>query len=277
MPKSTSWTTGSPTHFFADAFDYGYYTDDVAKTISPSTRWMQRLDRLCSRANMTLSEVTYAMDTDSGRGAALGGLIKVFDEQIQDISQKALGDISCKTSKPGDTASASASAGAGIYPNSMIATISRVQVNAYHFLGNDPSVNYPGLIELFHLACRWTEQATALDHATDWALYSSESYFRHTVLVASIILRISHSHQLKAKVDLGTAERGYFATVRLLKRRSLQSGDVNAQAAQLLSELWHNDFCFKGPDGMYDSLYVRIRRRGVSRFLPPTQPPPFVH
>lgn len=258
---STSWTTGSPPHFFSDAFDYECYTGSIAKSIPPSIRWMQKFDRLCTRATIALSDITSVVTSDPCRSAALNGMIATFDEQIRDISQKALEDLPSKASMATETSTSTPP----MYPNSLIAIMSRISINSYHFFGTDPGTHYPKLVELFYLACRWTEQATSLDQATDWALYSSESYSRHILLVAAIILRISHSHQLKSSIEPRAGERAFFAAVKLLKRRSLQSGDVNAQSALQLSELWHNDSCFRRPDGGYDSLEVRIRGRGVSQ------------
>lgn len=224
---------------------------------------MQKFETLCTRATIALSEATWAIDTEPSRRGMLWSLIKLFDEQILDIGQKARDDISAKTSETVDKSST----GPAMYPNSLITTMSRLYINSYHFFGTDIAMHYAGLIELFHLACGWAEQATTLDQETDWALYSSESYFRHIALAAATILRISHSPQLKSNVDFAAGERAYFAAVRILKRRSLHTGDVNAQMAQLLTELWHNDYCFKNPDGSYDSLNVRTRSRGVRTCL----------
>lgn len=261
--NSTSWTNGTPPHFFANAIDYASGSDEMAQSTYPSIRWMQKFETLCTRATIALSEATRGIETEPFRGGMLCSLIKLFDEQILDIGQKARVDISAKTSETIDKSSTSPA----MYPNSLITTMSRVYINSYHFLGTDPAMHYAGLIDLFHLACRWAEQATTLDQATDWALYSSESYFRHIALAATAILRISQSPQLKSKIDSAAGERAYFAAIRILKRRSLHTGDVNAQMAQLLTELWHADDCFKNSDGSYDSLNVRTRSRGVRLYL----------
>lgn len=224
---------------------------------------MQKFERLCTRATIALSEATCAIDTEPSRGGMLWSLIKLFEEQILDVGQKALDDISAKASETIEKSST----GPAMYPNSLITNMSRVYINSYHFLGTNLAMRSAGLIDLFHLACRWAEQATTLDQATDWALYSSESYFRHIALAAIAILRISHSPQLKSKVDFAAGERAYFAAIRIVKRRSLHMGDVNAQLAQLLTELWHKDDCFKNSDGSYDSLSVRTRSRGVRIYL----------
>jgi hypothetical protein len=152
-------------------------------------------------------------------------------------------------------------------PNPMIISICRIYINAFHFFASDVSTHFADLIELYHSACQWAQQICEMDEINDWALYSSESYFRFEVLAATIILRISQCDKLKSNVDLEFGERAYFSIVKLIKKRSLQTRDVNAHTAAVLSELWHNNDCFKLPDGSHDSLKVCFSGRGV-RFQP---------
>ena len=227
---------------------------DVANHLSPSVYWMQKFEKLLSLATRTLSD---ACVTAGSNPDTLCSLIRLYDEQLLELSQKALDEMRSKVSDPLTDLTAEAIA----LPNPLIVGISRIHINAFHFFGNGAS-HLSGLIELYHLACRWTQQAAEADKVNDWALYSSESYFRYLILVATIILRISRSH-LKTKIDLRTSERAYFAAVNLIKRRTLQTGDVNAQMTMILSELWHSEYCFKLSDGSIDSLHVQTIGHGV--------------
>ncbi|KAH8898123.1 hypothetical protein GQ53DRAFT_623572, partial [Thozetella sp. PMI_491] len=184
---------------------------------------------------------------------------QLFDDQMLEIGRKAVKDMSSRTSVP----SAGSQPRAPLLPNPLIITLARVHINAFHFFGGDITLHLQDIIELYSLACHWTQQAAEMDEASGWALYSSESYFRHMVLVATIILRISQSRQLKSRVDLRRGERAYFTVVKFLKRRSLHARDVNAHTATILSELWHSNSCFRQPDGSFDSLHVRFSGRGV--------------
>jgi len=145
----------------------------------------------------------------------------------------------------------------------MIITVTRLHMNAFHFFGTDHSIHLPELIKLYHIACHWTDQAPDMDEANNWAFYSSESYFRHMLLIATIILRISRSHQLKSSIDLRKSEKAYFTVVRLLMKRSLSTRDVNACTANMLSALWNSDYCFRQRDGSYGNLTVPVSGRGV--------------
>ncbi|KAK5046219.1 hypothetical protein LTR84_008362 [Exophiala bonariae] len=270
----TSWTIGSPPHLLSDAFDLASYDGSLARTVPSSIYWMQRFEKLSTRLTITLTELVCA--TNDGvkcqSDLVLNGLIQVFDEQILEMSRKALKEMQPERTSSGDRA-ASAGSRAQMYPNPLIVGMSRIHLNAYHFFGTDICLHLSYLIELHQLACQWTQQACKMDNDNDWALYSSESYFRHMVLVAVVILRISHSQELKVKVDVAKGELAYFTIVKLLKRRSLQIGDVNAQTAASLSALWNDDYCFRLPDGTQNSLNVRTRGQGVMDIVYDCIPP----
>ena len=220
---------------------------------------MQKFEKLLSRADGALADIILTEPSSS----TLSTLIKIFDDQILEVSRKALTDIQSDTS--GTTAATRQDV--SILPNPLIVNLARLHIHSYYFYEAGQSVRLPGLVDLYSLVCQFVDQATEMDRKTDWALYSSESYGRHLAMIAAIILRISHSQQLKSKIDGRQGERAFFAVVKLLKRRSLQIGDVNAQLANVFSQLWHSDYCFKLQDGSYDSLHIRTRGRGVRLIL----------
>jgi hypothetical protein len=219
---------------------------------------MQEFEKICTRANMALTDLIQSHGLDSPK-ESLHSLIKIFDDQIINISRKAIRDLRSKNIGPTE----GLRAGVPLLPNPMIISVTRVHVNAFHFFGTDRFVHFPELINLYHLACHWTDQASDMDEANNWAFYSSESYFRHMLLIATVILRISRNDQLKSSIDLRKGEKAYFTVVRLLKKRSLSTRDVNANTANILSELWNNDYCFRQRDGSNDSLSVPVSGRGV--------------
>ena len=218
---------------------------------------MQKFEKVVTRGHATLSDLILSDNSST----ILSSMIKVFDDQVLELSRQALQDIQASRSRM-DVA---ASPDPKYLPNPLIVIMVRFHLHTYHFLGSESPMRLSGLIEVYNLACQWTDQASEHDRQSDWALYSSESYFRHIILVAAVILRITKSTQLKSCIDVHRGERAYFAAIKLLKRRSLQSCDVNSKMANMFSQLWHNACCFKTPDGSSDSLDVRTRGRGVSQ------------
>jgi hypothetical protein len=253
---STSWTSGSPPHYVTDAFDLLSNFDDLSRFLSPNIFWIQEFDKVFTRANIKLTELAYS-DTLSSTKETFRDLIKHFDDEILQMSRKAVRNTNPQYSEPAELSCFAT-------PLPMIITAFRIHINAFHFLASDITLHVPQFIELYYLACYWTQNASDADETNSWALYSSEPYFRHMFLVATIILRISRSPLLKSKVDLSKGEGAYYALVNMLKKRSLLTDDSNTHMANILSEIWRSDDCFMLPDGSYDSLLIQKSGRGVS-------------
>ena len=260
--SSTNFSTGLPLLCVTDAFDHLDQGDKtIIKSIPPSTYWMQKFEKLLTRSILVLTEVS-SVNNGHVSTAALAPLIQHFEGQMLEIGRNALDELQLK--EPVETPRTDVS----VLPNPLIVELARVHLRSFYFMANDASTQVSHMIELHYLGCSWVEQASQLDRTSDWAMYSSETYFRTIILVAAMILRIHHSPQLKIKVDARLGEKSYFAAVKLLRRRSLQPNDVNSHTAIILSKLWHSDFFSKrsGEEGTQgsDSLRVRIRGRAVS-------------
>jgi hypothetical protein len=95
----------------------------------------------------------------------------------------------------------------------------------------------------------------------DFALDASNYYTRMALLAAFCILRIVRS-QLREYINLRDAEQSLFKAISLVKRRSMQHGDLDERYATILSQLWSNSNSTNNtnPDG----LDLRIRSRLVS-------------
>lgn len=253
--NSTSWSIGSPPHCVTDGFDLLSDFDDLSKFLSPSIFWIQEFDRAFIRANTKLTGWAYSESLIS-TCEAFRDLIKYFDDEILQMSRKTIGNANSQHSEPVGLSHFAT-------PLPLIITAFRIYINAFHFLASDITFHVPQLIELYYLVCHWTQNAFDADEASSWAFYSSESYFRHMILVATIILRISRSPLLKEKVNLSKGEDAYRTVIHMLRRRSLSKEDSNARMADNLSELWRSNDWFKLPDGSHNSLFVQKSGHGV--------------
>lgn len=238
-----------------DAFDLMSNFDDLSRYLSPSIFWIQEFDKVFTRANTTLTEWAWSQTLTSTK-EPFRDLIKHFDDEILQMSRKTVGNAKSQYPERIELSSFA-------IPLPMIITAFRIRINAFHFFGSDIKFHIPQLIELYYLACYWTQSASDVDEANNWALYSSESYFRHMLLVAAIILRIYRSPRLKAKIDLRKGEHAYYTLVHMLKKRSLLNDDSNEHMADVLSALWRSEDCFKLSDGSYDSLFIPKSGHGV--------------
>lgn len=138
MHCSTSWSTGCPPHCTTDSFDTCSYDEDVAKVLSPSVFWMQEFEKLCSRAIMTLTDFVHSRAQDSPK-ETLRDLVKLFDQEILNINRKAVRDTEQENSQSEEASRF----GMPILPNSMIISILRVHINAFHLFGSDICIHLP--------------------------------------------------------------------------------------------------------------------------------------
>ena len=122
---------------------------DVANHLSPSVYWMQKFKKLLTLATRTLSDASVTAGSNQD---TLCSLIRLYDEQLLELSQKAVDDMRSNVSDPLTNLTAEAIA----LPNPLIVGISRIHINAFHFFGNGAS-HLSSLIELYHSACRWTQ------------------------------------------------------------------------------------------------------------------------
>lgn len=252
----TNITSGLPPVRVKDAFELDLQDSGLVRS---RTGWMQKFDKAFTESISSLVDVASNDSANCPKGV-LGPMIKLFDDQIVDISQRAVEVLHQQSSRVSQTTHGRINP----TPIPLAVNGARCIIRAFHFFDHDPLASLEALIELFHFVCDWTKQACEVDKVTSWVVYCSESYFRQMTLIAVVVLRLCHSQHLASRIDLRLGENTYFAIVRLLKKRSLQTGDINAQTASTLTELWHNDYCFQRPDGTHDSLYVRTRQRGVS-------------
>lgn len=216
---------------------------------------MQEFDKVFTQANIKLTEWAYS-DILSSTKETFRDLIKHFDDEILQMSRKTIGNTNSQYSEPVELSRFAT-------PLPLIITAFRININAFHFFASDITFHVPQLIELYYLACYWTQNASDADEASSWALYSSESYFRHMILVAAIILRISRSSRLKEKVNLTRGEDAYRTIIHMLNKRSLSKDDSNAHMADSLSGLWRSNALFKLPDGSHDSMFIPKSGHGV--------------
>lgn len=120
-----------------------------------------------------------------------------------------------------------------------------------------------GLLEVYNVAVGLIEAFSALDAATDFALYSTFYYSRSLALACLVILKL-HRCSLEIPTDREKGEICYFGAVHLLRRRAVFSPDLDSKLSAMFIDLWSSTAVFRNAEGHVDSLRVRIRSRLVS-------------
>ena len=64
-----------------------------------------------------------------------------------------------------------------------------------------------------------------------------------------------------AFVDVDAGQKAYFAAILFFRKSSLESDDLCARAAGILTQLWTSNNVFKCSNGRIESLGTRIRSR----------------
>ena len=187
--------------------------------------------------------------------ASLEGIIEIFDSQARMLQSQLQDDIGTKQ-LPWDVVIAKA------LTDMLTMYCVRLHICVSRFMVRQP-VSMTGLVELYGIAIGLIEKYSSMDAASDLALYSTFYLSRALGLAAFVVLKLHHSPQ-HLVIDRERGERCYFSVIRLCRRRSLDTPDLDSRLATILTELWSSSMVFRGPDGIFDALNVRIRSRLVS-------------
>jgi len=105
------------------------------------------------------------------------------------------------------------------------------------------------------------DNATTLDHSSEFSLSCTAYVHRLIVLAAISILKISKSN-LAPYLDLKGGEKSYFSGIIFLRKMSLESDDLTGRAAVILSQMWTSNRIFKRADRIVNGLgALHIRSR----------------
>lgn len=189
---------------------------------------------------------------------SLEGIIEIFDSQAHMLRSQLQDDIGTKQFSC-DMVIAKA------LTDILTMYCVRLHICVSRFMVRQP-VSMTGLMELYGIAIGLIEKYSAMDAATDLALYSTFYHSRTLGLASFVILKLHHSPQ-HLVIDRERGERCYFSVIRLCRRRCLDTPDLDSKLATILTELWSSSMVFRGPDGTVDALNVRIRSRLVSAEL----------
>ena len=140
--------------------------------------------------------------------------------------------------------------------------VARLNIRAFEFFDESSDDKATRLIELFEAATSFIEQMTAEDHAIDFALYCPHIFLSAMSLANATLLRIAKC-EMSRHVDVKRGERLYFATLQLLRKRSLHYSDLDASTAKLFTQIWQSKRVFVSHDGTQSALRVRLKTRGV--------------
>lgn len=136
----------------------------------------------------------------------------------------------------------------------------RLHILSFYFLQNPASPNQEGLLQLYTLCCKLTNDINNLNQHPQLVDICTVFIERAVMLAAICILKI-HRSELAPFIDLDAGERAYFSAIQFCKQASLENDDLGARAFTILSQLWTSRNVFQRSNGRIDSLSTRIRTR----------------
>lgn len=116
------------------------------------------------------------------------------------------------------------------------------------------------MLHLYSAACSFIETAVVEDERVKFTETCPVFIERTISLAAFTILKIRRS-SLAQYIDVEAGEKAYFSAILLCRRASLQSDDISARAATIMTQLWNSKIIFRQADGRVQSLMTRIRSR----------------
>lgn len=139
----------------------------------------------------------------------------------------------------------------------------RLLIRAFHFFGNPDSQRSTGILQTFFIACDLIECSSRLDSDVDFGSHCDFTQSRTIGLAAVCILRVLRSG-LAAHVDVGRGELMISEAIRISRKRSIRTNDLDSRNAIILTQLWSCPRVFQYKGGTVDGLRLLLRGRLVS-------------
>ncbi|KAF7544936.1 hypothetical protein G7046_g9675 [Stylonectria norvegica] len=121
-------------------------------------------------------------------------------------------------------------------------------------------------IHLLIWALHFFNVSVQLDAECGSESHCSQMGARSRTLAAVCILRVLRSN-LRAQVNVQRGEEMYFEAIRISRKRSIQSNDLDARNCSILTQIWSSTRLFKYKDGSVNGLRLLLRGR-LSMSLP---------
>jgi transcriptional regulatory protein LEU3 len=137
----------------------------------------------------------------------------------------------------------------------------RIHILAFLFFTNPENPDYESLSRLYSLCVSTLRLVNNLSQSVNNFTTTCLSFVDRTVTLAGFcILKLVRS-PLAQHLDLLAGEQAYFYAVQFTKSMSLQSNDLPARAAAIMTNLWNSSKVFRKKDGTVESLGLRLRTR----------------
>lgn len=231
-----SCTDGVPPVYIPDNYDHSYCQAQTINALPLALRFSKTLSRILTESILELEK--YALSKPmSQRGPVLNPIIDAASLSLADLEPTCPADI-----------------------DRFYLISAELQILSFHLLGPKESFQDTKLIKMHDLSCQAIELLESLERNEGFCDHAPLAAMKYLSLASFSILKLSRSH-VAEKLDLGRGKTAYFGAISLCRKAAVESEDIIARLAKILTQLWNSKQLFRKADGTLDPLTLRCGSR----------------
>jgi transcriptional regulatory protein LEU3 len=143
-----------------------------------------------------------------------------------------------------------------------------MSILAFQLLGRKDEIDYAKMLRLSTITHETIQHIARVDEEQpSFSSYLAYYFARMVNLAANLFLRLVKS-PLRDQLNLDDSEASFFASLHILKKISMQDGDVEIRTINALTPLWTSTRVFRRGKGPQNGLQLSMQHRLVSFFSP---------
>lgn len=122
--------------------------------------------------------------------------------------------------------------------NQITQCLTRLHIRSFYFFSSGQPEEYKnGLLKAYETASEFIQKILIADSNPKFVVCTPVSTYRMLVIASIILMKVLNS-SYSSLVDFECGKRNFNASIRLLRRCSLQDNDNLGRASSILSQLW---------------------------------------
>lgn len=234
--QRVSCTDGVPPVYIPDNYDHGYCQAESIHALPPALRFQKTLSRILSDSILELER--YALSKPmSQRGPVLNPIIDAASLTLAELEPECPGEI-----------------------DRFYLVCAELQIMSFHLLGPRDSFDDMKLAKMHDLSCSAVELLDGLERSENFSDHAPLAALKYLSLASFTLLKLSRCH-IATSLDLSRGKTAYFTAISLARKSAVESEDIIARLAKILTQLWTSKKVFRKSDGSIEPLSLRCGSR----------------
>ena len=234
--QRVSCTDGVPPVSIPDNYDHSYCQAQTINALPAALRFQKTLSRVLTESILSLEEHALSKAMQH-RGPALNPIIDAASMTLADLEPECPSDI-----------------------DRFYLASAELQILSFHLLAPKDSFDDFKLAKMYDLGCDAIELLDNVDRNEAFCDHLPLASLKYLSLSAFTLLKLSRSH-MAVNLDLERGKTAYFTAIALSRKACVESEDVAARLAKILTQLWTSKQVFRRADGSTDALSLRCGSR----------------